>query len=262
MLLQYNRTYSVKPQIGAQLIGGHPLANGLILAHLFNEKGILGSNIYDKSGNNRNTTLFNGGFVADGAEHSAGNAALAYYANAAWQQPTLMTIVVEMKKTSAWASYNSLIGKINSGSWANGYWLHWNSNNMNFAVGNYTNIAVKAYTSTGIFSQFVGIYDGTQARILIDGVEGTPFTTSAVASTDPLGIGAMGQYGYPAYGVYKYVYIYNRVLTLSEILSLKANPYQMFQMHKNPALYQYVAAGGGAASFWSDRKRGIERGIH
>lgn len=246
MLLQHNKTYNVKPQVGAQIIPGHPLANGMILGYLFNEKGIDGTNppIYDVSLNKRDTILTNGAFVADGGETSANNEALCFLADASWQQPAKMTIVVEMKKTTAWADYASLVSKIDNGTWADGYWLHWVGGAMRFAVGGYTKYASIAYTATGIFSQFVGIYDGTQARVLIDGVEGTPFTTSAVASNDSLAVGAFSQYNNPAYGVYKYVYIYDRVLTISEILSLKANPYQMYQMHRSPALYQYAAAGG------------------
>ena len=241
----YNNRFKTKPHIGAQLIPSHPLANGLILSYLFNEKGIVSSPIYDKSLNNRNTTLYNGAFVAEGAQHTANNQAIAYLADASWQSPSKMTVVVKMKRVGSWVNYDSLLAKIDSGTWAKGYWLYWYSNQIRFAFGGYTKYAYAAYTATDTFTQFVGVYDGTNARIFIDGVEETPFATTQVISNDALAIGAFGLFTYPAYGVYEYVYMYNRVLTLAEILSLKENPYQMFQQVKNPVFYSFVSAGGG-----------------
>jgi len=131
---------------------------------------------------------------------------------------------------AAWVKWDSaddwstIAMKTSSGNWTDGYGLYAHSDNtVNFYVNEWdVNVASKAFTADGQWHHVAGTYDGSNVRVWVDGVEGTPdsYTGSITNANHPFEIGRGYSDSYNFDGTLDDVRIYNRALSASEIASL------------------------------------------
>jgi len=120
--------------------------------------------------------------------------------------------------------YSAIAVKTSSWRWADGYGLYAHSDNtVNFYVTRYsTNRASATFTADGQWHHVVGTYDGSNVRIWVDGVEGTPdsYSGSITNANNSLEIGRGADNFYNFKGALDDVRIYNRALSAEEIEGL------------------------------------------
>ncbi len=120
--------------------------------------------------------------------------------------------------------YSTIAMKTSSGSWTDGYGLYAHSDNtINFYVTQWNvNVASKSFTADGQWHHVVGTYDGSDVRVWVDGVEGTPdsYTGNITNANHSFEIGRGYSDSYNFDGTLDDVRIYNRALSAAEIASL------------------------------------------
>ncbi len=188
----------------------------------------LDGNADDSSGHNNHGTLYGGpqwvaGKVGSGALDVDG---IDDYVDCG-NDPSLQITGTEIT-VAAWVKarpevwWSGIAGKTAS-NWADGYalFLH-DDNTVNFYVADWR-IASESFTADDQWHHVAGTYDGSNVRIWVDGVEGTPFsyTGSISDSASPFEIGRIATLDvYTVNGTLDDVRIYNVALSESEILGL------------------------------------------
>ena len=127
---------------------------------------------------------------------------------------------------AAWIKWNTaddfsgFVMKTTNSAWIDGYGLYAHSDNtVDFYVVEFsTNVAKKSFTADGMWHHVVGTYNGSNVRIYVDGVEGTPDSYSGDITTTntPLFIG-QGDSSENFNGSIDEVMIWNRPLNSTEI---------------------------------------------
>jgi hypothetical protein len=125
-------------------------------------------------------------------------------------------------KYEAAGDYSAIAMKASNGEWWDGYGLYADSAVINFYVSDYANRATKSFTADNQWHHVVGTYDGSNVRVYVDGVEGTPFSyTSNISNADhPFEIGRGSHNDYNFSGALDDVRLYNAALTYTDVLGL------------------------------------------
>ena len=213
---------------------GHPLSRGLVGCWLMTEGG--GNIVQDLSGNGLHGTFAGDPTWTAGSDGPAitfdGTGDSIPLTSSLIKTPTV-TVVAKVKM-------DSFVGAIGAGIVAsNNSQLAWRltttttNDTIKFSINAYnTDIAFgTSNLSTGTYYSLAGLYDGTNVKVYVDGVSGTP-----VAAAGPITYGVDFEIGrqfttdtYAFEGDIEFVYIFNRALSPTEIQSLYINPYQMFR---------------------------------
>jgi hypothetical protein len=129
---------------------------------------------------------------------------------------------------AAWVKYDTaeddsaIAMKTSSDDWIDGYGLYADTDAVNFYVTDYGFRATKSFTADDQWHHVVGTYDGSNVRVWVDAVEGTPFSytgsISNAAHSLEIGRGASNSYNFS--GALDDVRLYNVALTDTDILDL------------------------------------------
>src|SRR3990167_3153817 len=130
-------------------------------------------------------------------------------------------------KANPWTANDCITGQTSGAGLSDGWSFMLTSTNIKFWVNHYQNyIASVAVSDLTIWHHYIGIYDGANVSIYVDGVLTTGSAlTGNMTTTSDLQIGAAG----PGGGVQDYtgqisqVAIFNRVLTQQEVTALYQN---------------------------------------
>ncbi len=123
-------------------------------------------------------------------------------------------------------NYDSPIGKVNTGSWTQGWGFYTTSSSqMRFFIQGYdSNYALFSNLNPRLWHHYVGVWDGTNIYLYVDGVRGgtTDTYTGSITATDyPMVIGAIeADIYYNWDGLVDEVRVYNRALSPKEIIAL------------------------------------------
>ena len=133
--------------------------------------------------------------------------------------------------TLVFANWPALVGKTSTTSWTDGWGVFFNNDTINFYINNYsTNVAYKAFTTTGSWHHVAGTYDGTKIKIYVDGVKGIDYDYSeAINDGGNLTIAELGGYKFGRWdGKIDDVRVYNHALTAEQIVRLLGVQYREF----------------------------------
>ena len=120
--------------------------------------------------------------------------------------------------------YDSIIGNPSDDNWNDGYGLYYNSaTEIRFYLSTWNVNEAVANINPLVWNHIVGVYDGSNVRIFVNGVEGTAdsYTGVIVDSGAPITIGKHEGLGaYNIVGKVDEARIYNRALSVQEIQRL------------------------------------------
>ena len=249
----------IKPGRDIQLNRAHPLARGLVGCWLFNEG--TGDKIFDLSLNGNEGTLTNMDPATDWVAGKDGWAldfdgvddyVLVSNAGGSILNPSKISIVSSAKSTNVEDGVIvALWDSLNTTDQSYMLWLDFPI--WEFIVRDSSSVAGAANSvnnATTNWTNLCGTYDGETVKLYVDGLEvgsnATPSGGLQSASTDDLFFGSKLGTNIVAHpGQIDYIFIYNRVLTASEVLQLYRNPYQMFDPRISPAIFGTLVAAGG-----------------
>lgn len=236
-----------KPPLGAMLDRSHPLAKGLVGCWLMNES--LGTIIYNSSGNLTNGVLIGGTWSGGGIRGGTGGITdLGNPPELGITGNSLSLEVLYRPHASGAANTNKqFITK-----WPNGFVLGYENaaNNRIWCVvyvgSSKTAYGVVPVSDVSINYHIVGVYDGANVIVYVNGIPGSPIAaTGNISSTAAnVQIGSYDDGSQPVAGVMQYARTYNRALTQQEIQSLYFSPYAMFSLDTDFLYWKQPAAGG------------------
>ena len=110
---------------------------------------------------------------------------------AALRPTTAVSLEAWVKPVAGIGGYGSAAVKASDDGWSDGYGMAWNGGNLLFYAGNWVH-AIDAPITLGAWSHVVGTYDGTTAKLYVNGVQAASaaYTIPLTSSTAPLLIGA------------------------------------------------------------------------
>lgn len=215
---------AVKPLVGAQLVRGHPLAQGLIAAWLFNEGA--GSTVWDYSGNLRTAsgsgdswTAGPSGWVRSFSYNRLGGIAAGV---APWYTPPI-TVIARARTNNASNTHQHLAYD-SRGDGGIGLGFGKDFNDMSFSVQAVHDVHGGSDPFDGEWHSIAGVITPEHyLRLYEEGVLVARADTVSTPAyqTDTLSIGYID-------GDLDYVLYYNRALSASEIAQVTADPYCMF----------------------------------
>lgn len=230
-----NQHSPVKPPIGTQLNRSHPLAQGLVGCWLFNDRSgvdsadagnlaVYGDIVAIPDGINAFSGSINASCLDLGKPLSLGSQ---------------LTFVMDCRLTGLSGGYAHLIGNANNGGIECGlkysagvFYVHINNLSAGASIPNPVNQGR---------GQIALTVNGTEAKYYRKGVLVATRTGTANTPTSMnfrvIGDGNSRR----TFGDYHYCYVYNRPLSALEIVSLNANPYQMFMQ---PPMWVNLGASG------------------
>ncbi|MHC4546533.1 MAG: LamG domain-containing protein, partial [Planctomycetota bacterium] len=133
-----------------------------------------------------------------------------------------ISLAAWVKYETAEAAEGGIVMKTTDDWWADGYGLYVYSGAIKFYVYDWTVAAYKSFTADNQWHHVAGTYDGSNVRIWVDGVEGTPYSftygMNSAANSLQIGRGASNAYNFA--GALDDVRLYNAVLTEADILGL------------------------------------------
>jgi len=241
-----------KPMLGLQINWVHPLSDGLVGCWLFNEGS--GNKVFDLSGSGHDGTLVNSPIWTSGdsgpvLQFDDANNRYIDIDDGTFFILDKITVVTRVKILSGAVNYDGIVTK---SDWDNGWGL-WCSNDFSSKIrwhcGNYEGAG--SIISTAIWEgagwvTVAGTYDRQNVRLYINGLEDASAAyTDAIA--DPGDHTLIGKYvsdNYVLDGYIKYVMIYNRALSASEIALLYREPFCMFKQDL-PVSMMYTEAPTG-----------------
>ena len=216
---------TTKPRYGdAGIIPGHKLSR-TICGYLFN---VSGSKIYDIT-KNGNYGIISGATWQHGSLYFGSASNYVDCGNKTLRINDQLTIALRVKFDSA----GRLVYK---GGTSTCFQIRYYLGNLQFYIATENNGLVGGETtrydlSTGVWYDIVCVYDGSQMRVYIDGVEdtGRDFPVSASGNVQyldqPMYIGDRPVEAGSVVGSYDYLYIYNISLIPADPPQLAANPY-------------------------------------
>jgi hypothetical protein len=138
---------------------------------------------------------------------------------------------------AAWVKYETaaaesgIVMKTSNDNWADGYGLYADSGTIWFYVSDWDFAASRSFAADNQWHHVVGTYDGSNVRVYVDGVEGTPYSyTSSIRNTGQsfeIGRGASNAYNFA--GALDDVRLYNAALTETDILGLSGLRADLFE---------------------------------
>lgn len=224
--------------------------------------GVSGASVLDQSGNANHGTI-SGLTLASAWTVSAGQYGLQFDGtsnhNVGFGNPKVLqfggqvTLVSWFNRPSAPASFTELGGKRN-GSGTTGFGFGWNSTPVFrwiLAVGGVAKILTSASTySDGAWHCAIGTYDGSNLRLYIDGKEDPASPLAATGSmtadtSDNMVFGSFNTGTFPYNGLLDDTAIYDRCLSLSEILTASSRRGISYIVHARKRRFVPAAAATG-----------------
>jgi hypothetical protein len=232
----YNTTKGVSQSFGVMATSSLPVSNGLVGHWTFDGKTISTTGAttsaqdvvggYNGTFTNMSTTTsrvlgkvgqaitFDGAddYISVGTSSVLGNKPLSV---SFWAKSNVTT-----------STYDSPIGKVNTGSWTQGWGFYTTgTSQMNFFIEGYsTNSANFTGLNPRVWHHYVGVWDGTNIYIYVDGVRGSvtdTYTGSMTTSNLLMTIGSIEPDVYYNWnGPIDDVRVYNRALSDKEIITL------------------------------------------
>lgn len=161
------------------------------------------------------TGLLNGGLTLDGVSD-----AVAFGATPRLDQPTTLTLAAWVRHGTA-DGFHSILDKRDGG--ADGYDLYINNTGRSFLRINNNTLIGNTVVADDTWHHVVGVYDGTQMRLYVDGVEDAVATVgaSSINTTSPLRLGYhFTSNDFRFDGTLDDVRIYDRALSSGEVDTL------------------------------------------
>lgn len=248
----------IKPILGTQLDWGHPLTKGLVAAWFNQEAAPALGTLYDLSGNGNNGTLVGNthsvpGKFGNALDFDGTGDYVEFGVVDAFKFAGDFSIVATFAYTG---TANQIVISAARGGAGD---IRWSLFHSNFAGAfvfdiddNTTGMFVEADTAIndGTYHQVVGVRDGDNLRIYVDGREdGTPVDITGYGSlagnTNATRIGNEADGGLDLNGQISDVKIYDRALIASEVRDLYIDSFQMFAQERLPIASAAAPAGGG-----------------
>lgn len=247
-----------KPGPGATLRAGNPFANGLKGAWLCNEgTGIAGDQIKDHSGNEHHGIIEHGGATPPSSywidldpAHDPAFIVTPPGISTWFRVPDHadfdfvgdFTIIIGYAASPAALAVNDVLaGKASSDAWNDGWTIYTSASSkvkFGFVGSAFADAAVDPTSdpvySTSTYHQVVLRFDSVNSDLFgyVDGVQvASELTQSAHVTTSvDMYFGRQANiFTRPWDGFIFYAYVYNRLLSTTEIASLYADPYQMWE---------------------------------
>ena len=228
--------HTLKPPHGVRLNTSHPMANGLAGCWLMNEGS--GLYTYDLSGNGNHGTLLNSSWSANGIAFPAVNARIGLV------YPIIFTgnmSIVCKYKTISDQYYGGLIGDATAKDF-----IIFNNHSEIRIVDNGSHSDFDGWSWN--FNQWYSLVisrAGAVWRGWRDAVEDSDLDSPITAGDLTFSAFGIGNTGHSFVGELEYAYIYNKILSVSEVASFHLNPYAMFEPEP---IYLFGSAGGGGGS--------------
>ena len=133
-------------------------------------------------------------------------------------RPTALTLEAWVRRDANNPQFATVVMKTSSGSWTDGYGLHYlTDGTINFFVNNRNSNKLAVPLPADTWTHVVGTFDGTRMNLYLDGLlRASKDSPALVHSTQPLRIGN-GQGNYPWRGVIDEVAVYPTALTLAQV---------------------------------------------
>ncbi len=249
-----------KPPYGSRLIPDHPLAQGLVVAWLFNETS--GSTVFDYSGNGYHGTIVGGSYSL-----GAGDLFLNDNGNGTLNDTVKNTLIPDYDGLSASLvtcfaldatnTRSHIVNKFTADDGYGGFYLCADKvtagqiharDLSDSGWGYYGDVA--AY-SVGVFNQWAMVrnwptgltcYKDTAAYVMSGG--GYNAASKNFFLGFELGASITWNNVYGFHGRFRYLYYYNRALSAAEISQIYADPYCMFEPVVPVRLWSVPAAAG------------------
>lgn len=184
--------------------------------------------IQDKSGNGNNGTDYSSGFVSGKINQALSFDGVDDYVEVADSIELNSTSALTAEgwiKTSSTGKWQAIVSKWHYNGNKRQYWLGINSSDKaEFFIGNggsgFDRIASISIITDGNWHHIIGVYDGTNVKIFVDGVEENTKTTSVALGTSDksVRIGASHDSNHYFNGLIDEVKIYDRALNAAETL--------------------------------------------
>ena len=209
----------------------HSWTNGLVGYWSFDGQYTTSTDGTRDVSNNGNWGAFNGGVkpVAGVSGQALSFDGVDDYVNAGsdaslnFLNKSAITVEAWVKNNTLAGGSDTIVSQMNTsglgGFWLGTGWLTVNKAYFAVDIGGVPYSATSAVLSTGTYYHLVGIYDGSNVRIYVNGVEGTPSPVVGVltAPNHSTLIGAWMTNGYYWDGIIDEVRIYNRALSADEV---------------------------------------------
>lgn len=235
-----------KPPLGTLLNTGHYLGKGLLLSYLKNERS--GNLIQDSSHNNLPAINNGADWVPEGLSFNGSSDYLSIGDKPSLDITGPYTIVTRINP-SGWGGngFGRIYEKSDNAASGLSFFLRDADDNIRM----FHNASTYYETSSNSIllntnQSIAAVYDGgSVGRIYINAVDKTSDSSvgsvsSAIGNDAEIGRRPSDTTRYFD-GIINYLHIYNRALSISEIISIHTNPYQMF---RHELIIGEVAAGG------------------
>jgi hypothetical protein len=183
-------------------------------------------NLQDLSGNNNNGTNYGASFVAGKVNQglSFDGGSYVEVGDSSSLQSSAISIEAWVNQFGSPGSYKYIIAKHYASGYASYGLYTGSSGGLRFYIGHENGFVLSPDAGTGIWDgnwhHIVGIYDGSNVRLYVDGAEissGTPTTKNIAYNNNDLYIGSYGT-GYYFTGLIDEIKVYNRALSSQEVL--------------------------------------------
>ncbi len=249
---------TTKPPFGTIPNLLHPQSQNVVADWLFNEG--VGSQVWD-SFPGRNHGAINGATWVPGGLGFDGDDD---YVNIVDSTPLLnptgaLTVVIWLSATVVFVlgGYRCFAAKSDGAGITAGWRFHWDANDPNprFLVataGGNKNVIGTTDIDDGTWHCLAGVFDGVSLKIYVDGIleaTDTFASTTIVTTSNDLRIGQDNQGARFFQGLVGSMFMYNRALSVAEIMQISFNPYVMFEVPVSPAIFGALIAVVGIVPF-------------
>ncbi len=205
--------------------------NGLVGLWSFNGADVSGTTAYDRSGQGNTGTITNGatpsiGKVGQALNLDGTNDYVDLGTSASLQPASALTVSAWVKRTGSFVDINGIITSVKDNSHDGGYILSGTAaNKIRMYIWNGSGWVFSESTTVlpiGQWYQLTGVWDGTNVKLYINGVQEDSDAVSSISYTGTSYATFIGTYGQTVYtpAVIDEVRIYNRGLSASEVKQL------------------------------------------
>jgi len=252
-----------KPYKGIQLNKTHPLAKWLLAAWAMNENG--GNTVFDSSGHGNNLSFSSGTtWDRDGVNCSANTSKLYSVAGNGIVDQNEGSVVFRYKRIQSLTRYDSffnvenatnnspheMLAAINFPGGIDALYFY---PNVDQSSGAYVRVDVTPSDTVFPTTSFVQVAivwkNGSTLKIYIDGRDASvnsgvyAWTASAWVNSEQFFIGLQAD-TFPAGGIFKHFFVFNKCLSINSINQLAVEPYAMFESRRSAGIFGFATAGG------------------